>query len=141
MIINYEYLKVTRLTYNCAHLRLTKESQIVKFGEKGGKYSEKEKLFVAKEKTKGEGKGKNTRPSMGHMGSTGWYLMVLGQYRAVLVDGTGSVEGGTWLVLGGTRSVCSYSGLYTALLCQKKTILVGTWWTSAQCSRCQLKVA
>ena len=24
----------TRLTYNCAHLRLTKESQIVEFGEK-----------------------------------------------------------------------------------------------------------
>ena len=51
---------VTRLTYNCAHLRLTKESQIVEFGEKGGKYLEKEKLFVANEKKKGEAKGKNT---------------------------------------------------------------------------------
>ena len=50
----------TRLTHNCAHLRLTKEGQIVEFGEKGGKYLEKEKLFVANEKKKGEAKGKNT---------------------------------------------------------------------------------
>ena len=36
----------TRLTNNCAHLRLTKESQTVEIGEKGGKYLEKEKIFV-----------------------------------------------------------------------------------------------
>ena len=55
-MINYEYLKVTRLTYNCAHLRLTKESQIVEIGEKGGKYLKKKKIFVAKENKNGEGK-------------------------------------------------------------------------------------
>ena len=50
--------KLTRLTFNCAYLRLTKESQINEIGEKGGKYLEKKKLFVAKEKKKGEGKEK-----------------------------------------------------------------------------------
>ena len=61
-------------------------------------------------------------------GSTGWYLVVLGQYRSVLIDtwwywvnmerywliydGTGSAEGGTvW---------------YLVVLGQKKAILVDT---------------
>ena len=43
-------MRRTRLTYNCAHLRLTKESQIVEIGEKGGKYLKKANIFVAKEK-------------------------------------------------------------------------------------------
>ena len=34
----------TRLTYNCAHLRLTKESQIVEIREKGGKYLTKKNI-------------------------------------------------------------------------------------------------
>ena len=44
----------------------------------------------------------------GMWGGTGWYLVVVGQYRAVLVDDTGPVEGGTGcylVVLGQCRMV------------------------------------
>ena len=44
-----------RLTYNCAHLRLTKENQIVEIGEKEGKFLKKANIFVAKEKKNGGG--------------------------------------------------------------------------------------
>ena len=56
-------------------------------------------------------------------GDTGWYLVVLDEYVAVLVgtwwywliyDGTGSVWGGTWL--------------YLVILDQYRAVLVGTWW-------------
>ena len=53
---------ITRLSYNCAHLRSTKESLTFLF-------------FLT-------------------LGGTGWYLVVLGQYRTVGVDiynNTGSV--------------------------------------------------
>ena len=45
----------TRLTYNCAHLRLKKVSQIVEIGEKEGKFLKKANIFVAKEKKNGGG--------------------------------------------------------------------------------------
>ena len=47
-------------------------------------------------------------------GSTGWYLVVLGQFRAALVDtfGTGSVKGGT--------------GRYLVVLGQYGAVLVGS---------------
>ena len=57
----------TRLTFNCAHLRLTKESLTIEYlriiffvVEKKnveGKYLEKENIFFVEEKKNGEGKG------------------------------------------------------------------------------------
>ena len=55
---------VTRLTYNCAHLRLTKESQIDEIGEKGGKYLEREKNYLLQRIGKREKEKKNARPSI-----------------------------------------------------------------------------
>ena len=48
----------------------------------------------------------------GMWGGTGWYLVVLGQYRAVLVDDTGPVEGGT--------------GCYLVVLDQNRVVLVAS---------------
>ena len=61
-----ENLKRTRLTYNCAHLKSTKESLtieylrivffVVKKKNVEGKYLEKEKISFVEEKKNGEGK-------------------------------------------------------------------------------------
>ena len=50
----------TRLTYNCAHLRSTKESLTFEYDIYDGTGSVE--------------------------GGTGWYLVVLGQYRALQID-------------------------------------------------------
>ena len=54
-----------------------------------------------------------------------WCCVSTGQYWLVL-NGTGSVEGGTgwyWVVLGHYRVV-----LVDTLLGQYRAVLVGTWW-------------
>ena len=54
---------------------------------------------------------------------TGWYLVVLGQYRAVL--------GSTWwkrLVLGGTGSVWGGTGWYLVVLGQYSAQLADKLW-------------
>ena len=87
-------------------------------------------------------------------GSTGCYLLFMGECRAVLVgtwwywvrrrqywlihDGTGSVLGGTdWylVVLGkyeaelvGTGTVEGSTGCTLVLMGQYRAVLVGTWW-------------
>ena len=61
-------------------------------------------------------------------GGTGWYLMVLGQWKAVLV-GTWwywvSMER-YWLVLDGTGSVEGGTGWYLVVLGQYGAVLVDT---------------
>ena len=59
---------------------------------------------------------------------TGWYLVVLDQYRAVLV-GTcwyWVSMGLYWLVPGGIGSVLCGTGWYMAVVGQYRTVLVGT---------------
>ena len=53
-------------------------------------------------------------------GGTGWYLMVLGQQRAVLIDTEWYwvSKGRYWLVVGGTGSVKGGTGLYLVALGQ-----------------------
>ena len=67
-------------------------------------------------------------------GGSGWYLVVLGHYRVVLVEtlrywvSTGQY----WLVLDGTGSVEGGTGRYLMVLghyrvlCQYRAVLVGT---------------
>ena len=63
---------------------LKQESQTVEFGENGGKYLEKEKYLLRRRRKTEKEKEKSTRPRE-IRGSTSWYLVVLGQYEAVLV--------------------------------------------------------
>ena len=63
-------------------------------------------------------------------GVTGWYLVVLGQYRAVLV-GTWwnwAIRWQYWSIHDGTGSVWRGNGSYMMVLGQCGSILVGTWW-------------
>ena len=62
-------------------------------------------------------------------GSTGWYLVELGQYWAVVAGALWYwvSMGRYWLVLGGTGSVLGGSGWYLVVLCQYWAVLVGTW--------------
>ena len=92
----------TRLTYNCAHLRSTKESMTVEFGKKEcvkSSSSIKCQMFYC-------------------------------HYRVVLVDTWWCwvSMGRSWFVLGGTGSVWSGTGWYMMVLGQKKAVLVSTWW-------------
>ena len=59
------------------------------------------------------------------LGSTAWYLAVLGCYEPELV--------GTWSVEGGTSS-------YLVLLGQYKAVLVSTWWYCVRTGRYWLPV-
>ena len=59
------------------------------------------------------------------LGSTDWYLVVLGCYETELV--------GTWSVEGGTSS-------YLVLLGQYKAVLVSTWWYCVRTGRNWLPV-
>ena len=91
----------TRLTYNCAHLRSTKECLTLEYLEKenesiaekeeGGKYLKGEIVILQRRRKTGKEKekifgGKIYFGSSQIRGGTVWYLVVLGQYRAVLVD-------------------------------------------------------
>ena len=61
-------------------------------------------------------------------GGTGWYLVVLGQYRLVLIDTWWywvNMER-YWLIYDGTGSVEGSTGRYLVVLGQKKAILVDT---------------
>ena len=49
-------------------------------------------------------------------GGTGQYMMVLGQYRSVLV------------IVCGTGLACNGTGSYMMVLGQYGAILAGTWW-------------
>ena len=63
-------------------------------------------------------------------GGTVWYLVVLGQYRLVLVDTWWywvSMKR-YWLIFDGTGSVEGGTGWYLVVLGQYRTVLVGTWW-------------
>ena len=63
-------------------------------------------------------------------GSTGWFVVVMGQYGAVLV-GTwwywGSI-GRYWLVCGGNGSVWGSTGWYLVVLGQYNLVLIGIKW-------------
>ena len=61
-------------------------------------------------------------------GGTGWYLVVLGQYRSVLIDTwyyCVTMER-YWLIYDGTGSAEGGTGWYLVVLGQKKAILVDT---------------
>ena len=61
-------------------------------------------------------------------GSTGWYLVVLGQYGVVLVGTWWNWVsiGQYWLVLGGTGSVWGGTGWYLVELGQYWAVVAGT---------------
>ena len=63
-------------------------------------------------------------------GSTGWYLVVLGQYGAELVHTWWYWEsiGRNWLISNSTGSVWSITGWFMMLLGQYGAVLVSTWW-------------
>ena len=91
--------KRTRLTYNCAHLRSTKESLTFEYD------------------------------IWWYWDSIGRYgLIVLGQYGAELVDTLWVSTGRYWLVLGGTGSVWGGTGCYLVVLCQYNFVLLGIKW-------------
>ena len=62
-------------------------------------------------------------------GSSGWYLVVMGQEKAVLVNTLWySVSiGWYWFILYGNGSVWSGTGSHMMALGQYGSILVGTW--------------
>ena len=64
------------------------------------------------------------------LGGTGWFVVVMGQYGAVLV-GTWwywvSIER-CWLVCGSNGSVWGGVDWYLVVLGQYGAVLVGTWW-------------
>ena len=70
-------------------------------------------------------------------GVTGWYLVVLGQYRAVRVDIRVSMKrnwlindntGQYWLVFGSDGSVWVGAGSYMVILGQYNSVLLGIKW-------------
>ena len=75
----------TRLTYNCAHLRSTKESLTVEFGKKMCKklfFHKVSDVFIVT-----IGRYWLIHDVSGSVwDSAGWYMMILGQYEAELVD-------------------------------------------------------
>ena len=63
-------------------------------------------------------------------GITGWYLVALGQYRAVMVGTWGNWDtmGRYWPVLGVTGSVWGGTGWYLVALGQYNFVLFGIKW-------------
>ena len=62
--------------------------------------------------------------------STGWYMVVLCQYRVVLVDlwWYWVRKRQYWLILGGTESVWDGAGWYLVVVCQYKLVRLGITW-------------
>ena len=55
-------------------------------------------------------------------------MMVLGQYRSVLIDTWWVNMELYWLIYDGTGSVEGSTGRYFVVLGQYGALLVGTWW-------------